>query len=96
MSPQENLSRKLVWGEMLTVGSRGIRFSQEAVRRGGAAARTLLMQAAANEWNVPVADLTVANGVIRHASGKSVHFGDVATAAAAMKRSHPSNRMEFR
>src|SRR5262245_6376310 len=49
----QNLARKRVWGEMSTGGSRGIRISQDYVRRGGAAARIMLLQAAANEWNVP-------------------------------------------
>ena len=85
VTPQDNLARKRVWGEMITVGSRGIRFSHEAVRRGGAAARTLLLQAAANEWNVPVAELTVDKGVIRHAASNRVtSYGKVAAAAAKL------------
>jgi len=50
----QNLAAKRAWGEMGTGGSRGIRISQDYVRRGGAAARMMLLQAAANEWNVPV------------------------------------------
>ena len=85
VTPQDNLARKRVWGEMITVGSRGIRFSHDAVRRGGAAARTLLMQAAANEWNVPIAELTVDKGVIRHAaSNRMTSYGKVAAAAAKL------------
>src|SRR5207247_9899381 len=45
-TPGQNLARKRVWGEMSTGGSRGIRTSQDYVRRGGAAARILLLQAA--------------------------------------------------
>ena len=37
VSPQDNLARKRVWGEMGTGGSRGIRTSQDYVRHGGAA-----------------------------------------------------------
>ena len=55
-TPGENLARKRVWGEMGTGGSRGIRTSQDYVRRGGAAARMMLLQAAADEWKVPVAE----------------------------------------
>ena len=65
-TPGENLARKRVWGEMGTGGSRGIRTSEDYVRRGGAAARMMLLQAAANEWKVPVAELTVSDGVITH------------------------------
>ncbi len=53
-TPGENLARKRVWGEMGTGGSRGIRSSEDYVRRGGAAARMMLLQAAANQWQVPV------------------------------------------
>ncbi len=90
VTPQENLARKRVWGEMLTVGSRGIRFSHDTVRRGGAAARTLLLQAAANEWSVPVAELTVDKGVIRHAASNRVtSFGTMAAAAAKLPAPDP-------
>src|SRR5689334_5542755 len=51
--PGQNLAHKRVWGDMATGGSRGIRGSQDYVRRGGAAARMMLMQAAADEWQVP-------------------------------------------
>jgi len=66
----QNLARKRVWGEMSTGGSRGIRISQDYVRRGGAAARMMLLQAAADQWNVPVGEVTVANGVITHAASQ--------------------------
>ena len=52
-TPGENLARNRVWGNFSTGGSRGIRDSQEYVRKGGAAARMMLIQAAANGWNVP-------------------------------------------
>src|SRR5438093_13505057 len=63
----QNLARKRVWGEMGTGGSRGIRTSQDYVRRGGAAARIMLLQAAADEWKVPAAELSVKDGIITHA-----------------------------
>src|SRR5215470_10096086 len=50
ITPGANLSRKRAWGEMGTGGSRGIRTSQDYVRRGGAAARIMLLQAAADAW----------------------------------------------
>ena len=64
ITPGRNLARKRVWGDMSTGGSRGIRTSQDYVRRGGATARMMLLQAAADEWKVPVGELTVADGVI--------------------------------
>ncbi|HEY7665585.1 MAG TPA: molybdopterin cofactor-binding domain-containing protein, partial [Xanthobacteraceae bacterium] len=92
ITPGANLARKRAWGEMGTGGSRGIRISQDYVRRGGAAARIMLLQAAANEWNVPVGELTVANGVISHAaSGRSVSYGKVAAAAARLEPPDPKS-----
>jgi isoquinoline 1-oxidoreductase subunit beta len=81
-----NLARKRVWGDMSTGGSRGIRTSHQYVRQGGAAARQMLLQAAANEWKVPVAELTAANSVITHkASGRTTTYGKVAEAAAKLE-----------
>ncbi len=86
----QNLARKRAWGVMSTAGSRGIRESQDYVRRGGAAARMMLLQAAANEWGVPAGDLRVAGGVITHAaSGRSTTYGKVAAAAAKLTPPDP-------
>src|SRR5271163_3201556 len=65
-TPGQSLARKRVWGEYLTAGSRGIRTSHELVRKGGAAARMMLIEAAAGEWKVPVAECIAASGVITH------------------------------
>jgi isoquinoline 1-oxidoreductase subunit beta len=86
VTPGQNLARKRVWGEMGTGGSRGIRTSHDYVRRGGAAARIMLLQAAADDWKVPVGELTVANGVITHAaSNRTTSYGKVAAAAAKVE-----------
>jgi isoquinoline 1-oxidoreductase beta subunit len=85
VTPGQNLASKRAWGEMGTGGSRGIRTSQDYVRRGGAAARIMLLQAAADQWNVPVGELTVSDGVITHAASKrSLHYGEVAAAAGKL------------
>jgi isoquinoline 1-oxidoreductase subunit beta len=90
ITPGRNLAAKRAWGEMGTGGSRGIRTSEDYVRKGGAAARIMLLQAAADEWKVPVGDLTVSNGVITHAaSGKSVTYGKIAAAAAKLTPPDP-------
>jgi isoquinoline 1-oxidoreductase subunit beta len=92
ITPGQNLARKRVWGEMGTGGSRGIRTSQDYVRRGGAAARLMLLQAAANEWNVPVGELTVVDGMIAHArSNRSTSYGKVAAAAAKLSPPDPNS-----
>ncbi len=92
ITPGQNLARKRVWGEMGTGGSRGIRTSEDYVRRGGAAARMMLLQAAADQWNVPVGELTVAEGVITHAASKrSTSYGKVAAAAAKLTPPDPKS-----
>ena len=84
-TPGESLARKRVWGEMGTGGSRGIRTSEDYVRRGGAAARMMLLQAAADQWKVPVGEVTVADGVITHAASKrTTTYGKVAGAASKL------------
>lgn len=84
-TPGQSVARKRAWGEMSTGGSRGIRISQDYVRRGGAAARMMLVQAAANQLNVPVSELSVNQGVITHATSKrSLRYGQVAAAAAQL------------
>ena len=81
----QNLARKRVWGEMSTGGSRGIRTSHDYVRRGGAAARLMLVQAAAEAWRVPASQLTTANGVIMHGPSKRITtYGKMAAQAAKL------------
>jgi isoquinoline 1-oxidoreductase beta subunit len=82
-TPGQSVARKRAWGDFSTGGSRGIRTSQDYVRKGGAAARVMLIQAAADEWKVPASECTAANSVITHtASGKTTTYGKVAEAAA--------------
>jgi len=92
ITPGQNLARERVWGEMGTGGSRGIRTSQDYVRRGGALARTMLLQAAADDWKVPVSELKVADGVITHAgTGRKTSYGKVATTAAKLTAPDPKS-----
>ena len=84
-TPGQNLARDRVWGSFATGGSRGIRGSHQYVREGGAAARMMLVEAAAMQWQVPVAECSAANSVITHApSGRRTTYGKVATAAAQL------------
>jgi isoquinoline 1-oxidoreductase beta subunit len=85
-TPGQNVARKRVWGDFSTGGSRGIRTSQDYVRKGGAAARMMLVQAAADEWKVPAAECGVAKGVITHGPSKRrTTYGKVAEAAAKLE-----------
>ena len=84
-TPGQNLARNRAWGNFSTGGSRGIRESHEYVRKGGALARTLLVQAAANEWQVPATECRAAASVITHTpSGRTLSYGQVAGAAAKL------------
>lgn len=85
-TPGQSVARNRVWGNFSTGGSRGIRESHEYVRKGGAAARMMLIQAAANEWKVPAAECSAEKSVITHkASGRSIRYGQVAAAAAKIE-----------
>ena len=84
-TPGQNVARKRVWGDFSTGGSRGIRSSEEYVRKGGATARTMLIQAAANGWSVPATECSASNSVITHGpSGRTISYGKVAEAAAKL------------
>ncbi|MEO8159595.1 MAG: molybdopterin cofactor-binding domain-containing protein, partial [Betaproteobacteria bacterium] len=81
----EHIRRNRIFGSMSTGGSRGIRDSQEYLRKAGASAREMLVAAAAQQWGVPVAECKAAKSVISHASGKSTTYGKMAEAAAKLE-----------
>jgi len=84
-SPEENLQRKRAWGEMSTGGSRSVRTSQEYLRKAGAAAREMLIAAAAAQWGVPSTECQAANSIVTHKpSGRALRYGEVAEAAAKL------------
>jgi isoquinoline 1-oxidoreductase subunit beta len=85
-TPGQSVARKRVWGDFATVGSRGIRDSHDYVRKGGAAARQMLIKAAADEWKVPASECSASNSVITHGpSGRTTTYGKVAEAAAKLE-----------
>ena len=91
-TPGQNLARKRIWGNFSTGGSRGIRESHDYVRKGGAIARVMLVQAAANAWGVPVAECSVAAGVITHTpTGRKTIYGRVAAAAGQLTPPDPAS-----
>ncbi len=84
-TPGENLARDKVWRSFATGGSQGIRGSHSYVRKGGAVARHMLIEAAANQWNVPMEECSVANSMITHVPSKrTTTYGKVAAAAAEL------------
>jgi isoquinoline 1-oxidoreductase beta subunit len=76
----------LRWGPFQgTGGSNAMANSWEQMRRAGATARAMLVEAAAREWGVPAAEITVERGVVRHApSGRRATFGQLTAKAAAL------------
>ena len=84
-TPGQNLARNRVWGSMSTGGSRGVRESHEYVRKGGALARALLIQAAANRWDVSVQACRTTAGWVEHGpSGRRLSYGQLAADAAQL------------
>ncbi len=82
-----SLYNNLHWGPVQgTGGSSSLANSYEQLRRAGAAARALLVQAAAEAWGVPAGEITVAKGVLSHAgSGRRSGFGAFVQAAAKLE-----------
>jgi isoquinoline 1-oxidoreductase subunit beta len=84
-TPGQNVARNRVWGSYGTGGSRGIRDSNEYVRKGGAAARMMLVQAAADGWKVPASECSASESVITHKpSGRMTTYGKVAADAGKL------------
>ena len=82
-SVNRNLGAGTPYGNMLTVGSMGIRMNWEHVQQAGASARARLIQAAANKWNVPATDCKAHQGRITHTpTSRSLTYGALARDAA--------------
>lgn len=79
------LYANLGMGAQGTGGSSAISNSWEQLRKAGAGARAMFVQAAATKWNVPAAEITVKDGLVSHRSGKSAGFGELLAAAAEVK-----------
>jgi isoquinoline 1-oxidoreductase beta subunit len=74
-----------LYGRMATVGSSGLRTSVSMMQQAGASARERLKLAAAQQWKIDPADCSVAAGKCLHkASNRSLDFGALAAAAAAV------------
>ena len=69
-------------GVNATGGSSSVKDAWEQLRFAAATAKASLLLAAADQWKVPVQELTVKEGVVSHTSGKSAHFGEFAKGAA--------------
>lgn len=77
------LYRNLMFGTMGTGGSTAIANSWMQLRNAGAAARAMLVEAAAKRWKVPAAEIKVSKGVVSHGR-KQASFGELAADAALL------------
>jgi isoquinoline 1-oxidoreductase beta subunit len=83
--PSDKLYGNPIFGIQATGNSNSIRAFWKPLRIAGATARTMLVQAAASQWQVDPASCTAANGVVTHAAtGRTASYGDLADAAAAL------------
>ncbi len=76
------LYKNLLFGIQGTGGSTAIANSFEQYRRAGATARVMLIQAASKRWAAPQSEITVSQGIVKHTSGKTATFGELADHAA--------------
>ncbi|MFP3335405.1 xanthine dehydrogenase family protein molybdopterin-binding subunit, partial [Pseudomonas sp. SIMBA_064] len=83
--PNEKLFLDPLLGGQLTGGSTSVRYAWEPLRRAGATARTLLVAAAAKQWNVDPATCRAQNGEVQHPpSGRRASYGQLADAASKL------------
>ena len=81
MGPHDNA--KL--GPQFTGGSNSVRMYWSVLRKAGASARQMLVEAAAQTWSVPASEITTKAGVLSHTSGKSAKYGEMASKAATIE-----------
>lgn len=73
------------YGSMSTGGSTSVRTSWEKLRKAGAAARAMLLTAAAQRWNVPPSECRTENGTVVHSpTGRILQYGELAEEAASL------------
>ena len=87
---EQALTDQKKYGNQSTGGSTSTRTLYTTMRKAGAAAREMLIEAAASQWNVSKAECAAENGTVVHtSSGKKLNYGDLVEAAA--KLSVPSD-----
>ena len=68
----------------VTGGSGATPASYKKLRKTGATARQMLVEAAAKQWNVPASECSTENGFVLHSSGKKLSYGELASEAAKL------------
>lgn len=69
------------YSRQIAGGSQSIRRSWQGLREAGATARRMILETAAEQWEVPLGELTTEAGVVKHSSGKAAGYGELASAA---------------
>jgi isoquinoline 1-oxidoreductase beta subunit len=86
VAPAADAYKDPVWGSQSTGGSSSMRHLYEPMRKAGAAAREMLLLAAAREWNVSVKECAVDLGKVRNMkTGKSLTYGKLTAEAAKLE-----------
>ena len=81
--PDDKLYANPTFGIQVTGNSNSIRAFWKPLRTAGAAARLMLIGAAAQQWQVDPASCSTSNGMVRHApSGRTLGYGDLVEAAS--------------
>jgi len=81
----EQAGASTLFGDQTTGGSASIRTTWDPMRKAGAAAREMLISAAALTWNVPRSSCTAENSRIKHgATNRSLSYGELVTKAATL------------
>ncbi len=90
VAPADEKYNDPAWGRQLTGGSTSVWHMYEPLRKAGAAAREMLLRAAAETWNVPVGECEASKGTVGHEGSKrKISYGKLALKAA--KLSVPQN-----
>ena len=71
-------------GSQFTGGSNSVKMYWKPLRNAGASARQMLIEAAAQTWNVPATEITTKGGILSHSSGKTARYGEMASKAATI------------
>nr|WP_240988686.1 molybdopterin cofactor-binding domain-containing protein [Cupriavidus taiwanensis] len=87
LAPTDPVYNNRMFKVQATASSTSARWSFEPLRRIGATAREMLREAAAQGWNVPVAQCRAVQGMVRHEpSGRALGYGALAARAATLRR----------
>jgi isoquinoline 1-oxidoreductase beta subunit len=85
VAPAADKYKDPAWGRQLTGGSTSIRHMFDPLRKAGAAAREMLVEAAAGTWGVPASECEASSGSVRHvATKREISFGDLALKASKL------------